>query len=116
MVKKIAFVRFLILRKAGSMFAVCAQPSCVTMRSQCAQFISKISNLKFAETSKAGIIWIANVLWKRWTQWELSNIRRNGVNGTYPRPVDTHWHVGEEIAAAEKEALPEAEGSYRSIL
>lgn len=23
-------------------------------------------------------------------------------------PPDTHWHVGEEIAAAEKEALPEA--------
>lgn len=27
--------------------------------------------------------------------------------------MDTHWHVGEEIAAAEKEALPEARGSYR---
>lgn len=26
--------------------------------------------------------------------------------------METHWHVGEEIAAAEKEALPEAKGSY----
>lgn len=26
--------------------------------------------------------------------------------------MDTHWHVGEEIAAAEKEASPEARGSY----
>lgn len=54
----------------------------------------------------------ANFLDIRWARPRLSNVGLNGGNVILQRPVNTHWHVGEKIAVAEKEALPEAAAWY----
>lgn len=58
------------------------------------------------------INWIANFLNIRSTLPRFSNVGLNGKNVIFQRVVNTHWHVGEKIAVAEKEALPEAAAWY----
>lgn len=68
------------------------------------------------KNSKTDISRFATFLGKCVTVCWLRNTRLNVITVNLQRALDTHWHVGEEIAAAEKEALPEARGSYRWFL
>lgn len=47
---------------------------------------------------------IANFLNIRSALPRFSNVGLNGRNVIFQRLVNTHWHVGEKIAVAEKEA------------
>ena len=83
---------------------------CARNALDCAHLFVSNWDQNSTKASETDINRIANLLRRHRAVWRLSNTPLNGKNVILQWPVDTHWHVGEEIAAAEKEALPEATG------
>lgn len=87
--------------------------------SQCARKCAQMGTFSPAKLSpkpgymsQTGTDRIAGLSCTRWAVRWLPEGPLTYKNVISILPVYTHWHVGEEIAAAEKEALPEARGSY----
>ena len=97
------------------MFALCRQPSCITTRSPCAQkrYTTRlILGDIFDHTRQKVLVLRSHISYVKMDVRIGFNTFCYMVKMYFLGPSHTHWHVGEEIAAAGKEALPEARASY----